>query len=138
MPELNTLPIAQASLGFWIGLAIAIIIVGIPLFTFLVMPLSLWWQSILSKAPVGLVQIVLMRFRKVNPDIIVRNRITAMKAGLDISADSLEAHYLAEGRVDRVVAALIAASKANIDLSFDRACAIDLAGRDVLDAVSTR
>ena len=97
----------------------------------------LWWQSVLSKAPVGLLQIVFMRFRKVNPSVIVTNRITASKAGIDINTDQLEAHYMAGGRVGRVVNALVAAHKANIELTFDRACAIDLAGRDVLDAVST-
>lgn len=97
----------------------------------------LWWQSVLSKAPVGLFQIIFMRFRKVNPTVIVTNRITASKAGINISTDLLEAHYMAGGRVGRVVNALVAASKANIALTFDRACAIDLAGRDVLDAVST-
>jgi uncharacterized protein YqfA (UPF0365 family) len=97
-----------------------------------------WWmQSILTKAHVSLVDIVLMRFRNVNAAVIVHSRITAKKAGIDIPTDKLEAHYLAGGRVQRVVAALIAASKANIPLSFDKACAIDLAGRDVLAAVQT-
>ena len=97
----------------------------------------LWWQSILSNAPVSLLQIIFMRFRKVNPSVIVTARITAKKAGLEISADALEAHYLAGGDVGRVVKALISASKANIKLDFDRACAIDLAGRDVQEAVGT-
>jgi len=97
----------------------------------------LWWQSILSNAPVGLFQIIFMRFRKVNAGTIVRNRITAKKAGIELSADQLEAHYLAGGQVDRVVQALVSASKANIELPFDRACAIDLAGRDVKEAVGT-
>lgn len=97
----------------------------------------LWWQSVLSNAPVGLIQIIFMRFRKVNAGVIVRNRITAKKAGIDLSADQLEAHYLAGGDVDRVVQALVSASKADIELPFDRACAIDLAGRDVKDAVGT-
>ena len=97
----------------------------------------LWWQSILSNATVGLLQIIFMRFRKVNPSIIVTVRITAKKAGLDLSADELEAHTLAGGAVERVVQALISASKASISLSYDRACAIDLAGRDVLEAVNT-
>ena len=98
---------------------------------------QLWMQSILSNAPVGLVSIVLMRFRKVDANIIVTARITAKKAGIDISTDKLEGHYMARGHVVRVVQALIAASKADIPLTFDRACAIDLAGRDVLDAVQT-
>ena len=97
----------------------------------------LWWQSILSNAPVGLLQIIFMRFRKVNPSIIVTARITAKKAGIDITADQLEAHYLAGGQVGRVVHALISAHKADIALSYDRACAIDLAGRDVKEAVET-
>ena len=99
--------------------------------------ISLWWQSVLSKAPVDLMAIILMRFRKVNPTMIVTARITAKKAGIDIPTDKLEAHYMAGGRIGRVVSALIAANKANIALSFDRACAIDLAGRDVLAAVQT-
>jgi len=99
--------------------------------------ISLWWQSVLSKAPVDLMAIILMRFRKVNPTVIVTARITAKKAGIDIPTDELEAHYMAGGRIGRVVSALIAANKANIALSFDRACAIDLAGRDVLAAVQT-
>jgi len=97
----------------------------------------LWWQSILSNAPVGLLQIIFMRFRKVNPSIIVTARITAKKAGIDITADQLEAHYLAGGQVGRVVQALISAHKADIALNYDRACAIDLAGRDVKEAVET-
>lgn len=98
---------------------------------------SLWFQALTSNAPVGVVQLFMMRFRKVNATIIVTARITAKKAGIDISTDKLEAHYLAGGHVMRVVSALIAANKANIALTFDRACAIDLAGRDVLDAVQT-
>ena len=97
----------------------------------------LWWQALLSNAPVSLLQIIFMRFRKVSPAVIVRVRITAKKAGIDVSADELEAHYLAGGDVQRVVQALISAHKANITLSYDRTCAIDLAGRDVKEAVST-
>ncbi|MGK0170028.1 MAG: hypothetical protein ACI9W2_001751 [Gammaproteobacteria bacterium] len=97
----------------------------------------LWWQSVLSNAPVSLLQIIFMRFRKVNPATVVTNRITAMKAGIEITGDELEAHYLAGGHVTRVVQALISAHKADIPLSFDRACAIDLAGRDVKEAVGT-
>jgi len=98
---------------------------------------KLWFQSLVSNATVGLLQIIFMRFRKVNPRVIVDNRIAALKAGIDLSTDQLETHYMAGGRVNRVVQALIAASKANIELTFDRAVAIDLAGRDVLEAVQT-
>lgn len=122
------------------GYMIGFIILGIVILAFLVLAgqaIGLWFQSMLSNATVGLFQIIFMRFRKVNPGVIVTARITAKKAGLDLTADQLEAHYLAGGRVVRVVSALIAANKANIDLPFDRACAIDLAGRDIKEAVET-
>ena len=115
----------------------AIVLALVVVFFFIGGAVSLWWQSVLSKAPVDLMAIILMRFRKVNPTVIVTARITAKKAGIDIPTDELEAHYMAGGRIGRVVSALIAANKANIALSFDRACAIDLAGRDVLAAVQT-
>lgn len=120
----------------FIGLGIVGIIVLAVVF-FVWSAFWLWWQSILSNATVGLLQIIFMRFRKVNPSLIVTVRITAKKAGIDLSADELEAHTLAGGAVERVVQALISASKASISLSYDRACAIDLAGRDVLEAVNT-
>ncbi|MCK6490469.1 MAG: flotillin-like protein FloA [Planctomycetes bacterium] len=116
-------------------------------FTALVLFGLFWWligssimlyiQSVASNATVGLTSLVFMRIRKVNPTAIVTARITAKKAGIDITSDKLEAHYLAGGHVMRVVQAVINANKANIPLSFDTACAIDLAGRDVLDAVQT-
>jgi uncharacterized protein YqfA (UPF0365 family) len=99
--------------------------------------IMLYIQSVASNATVGLPSLVFMRIRKVNPTAIVTARITAKKAGIDITSDKLEAHYLAGGHVMRVVQAVINANKANIALSFDTACAIDLAGRDVLDAVQT-
>jgi len=135
---MNLLPVA-AIFGMELPTLI-LIAVGIAAFVLLIFiggAFGLWWQSILSNAPVGLMDIILMRFRKVNPAIIVTARITAKKAGIDITSDRLEAHYLAGGRVGRVVSALVAANKANIALTFDRACAIDLAGRDVLAAVQT-
>ncbi len=98
---------------------------------------GLWVQSIVSGAPVGLLDLFMMRLRKVSPGVVVSNRITAKKAGLDLSAAQLEAHYLAGGTVERVVRAMIAADKAKIDLPWDRATAIDLAGRDILEAVRT-
>ena len=98
---------------------------------------GLWIQSIVSGAPVGLLDLFMMRLRKVSPGVVVSNRITAKKAGLELSAAQLEAHYLAGGTVERVVRAMIAADKAKIDLPWDRATAIDLAGRDILEAVRT-
>lgn len=97
----------------------------------------LWLRAFLSGASVSMVGLVGMSLRKVNPSVIVDSRIMAVKAGLNISTNELETHYLAGGNVVRVVQALIAANKANIPLTFQKATAIDLAGRDVLDAVQT-
>ena len=98
----------------------------------------LWLRAFASGAKVGMASLIGMWLRKVSPNIIVNNRIIAVKAGLkEITTDILEAHYLARGNVPKVIRALIAASRANIPLTFQRAAAIDLAGRDVLEAVQT-
>jgi uncharacterized protein YqfA (UPF0365 family) len=111
-------------------------IAGIILIYFVGSAISLWVQALVSGARVGLFNIIFMRFRKVPPKLVVNSKIMAVKAGLDvITTDDLESHYLAGGDVMRVVQALIAADKANIDLKFNRAAAIDLAGRNVLEAV---
>jgi len=112
---------------------IIIIIVLIILFTFI--PVGLWIASIAAGVPVGLINLIGMRLRRVIPAKIVLPLIKATKAGLKVSVDKLEAHYLAGGNVDRVIDAWIAAERAGIPLSFERAAAIDLAGRDVLEAV---
>lgn len=112
---------------------IIIVIVLIILFTFI--PIGLWIASIAAGVPVGLVNLIGMRLRRVVPAKIVLPLIKATKAGLKVSVDKLEAHYLAGGNVDRVIDAWIAAERAGIPLSFERAAAIDLAGRDVLEAV---
>lgn len=112
-------------------LAIAVI----SLFYFIGSALSLWVQALVSGARASLLGIVFMRFRKVPPKLIVEGKIMAVKAGLMVSTDELESHYLAGGNVMRVIQALIAADKANIELNFNRAAAIDLAGRHVLEAV---
>jgi uncharacterized protein YqfA (UPF0365 family) len=98
-------------------------------------PLPLWIAAWASGAYVGLMTLVGMRLRRVPPGIVVTARISAVKAGLDLSLNDLEAHYLAGGNVVRLVNAMISADKANIPLPFKRAAAIDLAGRDVLEAV---
>ena len=116
-----------------IGIIIALVV--IVLLYFIGSSIKLWIQAIVSGAHVGLLNIVFMRFRKVPPKLIVESKIMAAKAGLKISTDALESHYLAGGKVSRVVQALIAADKANIQLEFNRSAAIDLAGRDVLEAV---
>lgn len=102
-----------------------------------IMYFSLWIQAWTSGARVSLIQIVMMRLRRVRPSVIVESRIMAVKAGIEASTNDLETHYLAGGNVVRVVQALVAANKANIGLDFQKATAIDLAGRDVLEAVQT-
>ncbi len=114
---------------------IIIVIAIIVLLYFVGSSISLWIQALVSGARVGLIAIVFMRFRKVPPKLIVTAKIMAVKAGLEISTNDLESHFLAGGEVMRVVQALIAADKANIDLKFNQAAAIDLAGRNVLEAV---
>ncbi len=110
-------------------------VIALVLFYFIFSYISLWLQALVSGASVGLLNIIFMRFRKVPAKLIVESKIMAIKAGIDISTDDLESHFLAGGNVSRVVQALIAADKANIELVFNRAVAIDLAGRDVLQAV---
>ena len=111
------------------------IIIFLSLFTYFV-PIGLWITAYFAGVKVAIFKdLVGMRLRKVPPRQIVGPKISATKAGLDVSLDRMEAHFLAGGNVNLVILALISADKANIDLSFERATAIDLAGRDVLDAV---
>ena len=113
-----------------------IVVVLVALIVFLWMfPVTLWFQALLSGVHISLIQLILMRWRAVNPKTIVMALITGTKAGLTLKANELEAHYLARGNVTKVVMALISANKANIPLDFKMAAAIDLAGRDVLEAV---
>ena len=114
----------------WAG----IILVGLVILLWF-FPVALWFQAILSGVRVSLIQLVLMRWRGVNPKTIVIALITGTKAGLTLRANELEAHYLAKGNVPKVVNALISADKANIPLDFKTAAGIDLAGRDVFEAV---
>lgn len=118
----------------FVGGAIVIFILLIIFFYFV--PILLWINAKAAGVSISLLQLFLMRLRKVPAPIIVNAMIEAHKAGLlDIKRDDLEAHYLAGGHVEKVVHALVSASKANIELSFKMATAIDLAGRNVLDAV---
>ncbi|MBI1939484.1 MAG: flotillin-like protein FloA [Ignavibacteriales bacterium] len=120
------------------GFSVLIIIVGIiVLFLFLYfVPLGLFITAYFSGVKVKIFRdLIGMRLRKVSPQVIVRNLISATKAGIELSISLLEAHYLAGGNVTNVVNALISANKANLDLGFAKAAAIDLAGRDVLEAV---
>ncbi|MEM9081829.1 MAG: flotillin-like protein FloA [Verrucomicrobiota bacterium] len=117
------------------------LLVGLVFILLLINFFNLWLQARVSGAPVGILNLLFMRLRKVPPGLIVNSRITAAKAGIDLSTDELEAHFLAGGDVNNVVLALVAADKAGIALPFPRACAIDLAtkdtGKTVLEAVRT-
>lgn len=115
-------------------LGLIVIVVAFLLLVWIV-PVNLFVQAWLSDAFVGIGTLIGMRLRGVDPKTIVYSRVAAVKAGIPITSNQLETHYLARGNVVRVVQALISADKANISLSFERACAIDLAGRDVLEAV---
>lgn len=114
-------------------MVILIFLAVVVIFSFI--PVGLWISALAAGVRVGIVTLIGMRLRRVPPARIVNPLIKADKAGLDISVNQLEAHYLAGGNVDRVVDALIASERANINLPFERAAAIDLAGRDVLEAV---
>lgn len=115
-------------------LIIALVLVVFVVF-FSFVPVMLWISALASGVRIGIITLVAMRLRRVIPSRIVNPMIKATKAGLGLSINQLESHYLAGGNVDRVVNALIAAQRANIPLVFERAAAIDLAGRDVLQAV---
>ncbi|MCK9625846.1 MAG: flotillin-like protein FloA [Bacteroidales bacterium] len=117
-------------LFIWIAVAIVGLIILLWFF-----PVTMWFQALISGVRISLLQLILMRWRKVPPGTIVMAMITGTKAGLILNANELEAHYLAKGNVPKVVNALISADKANIALDFKMAAAIDLAGRDVFEAV---
>jgi len=110
-------------------------VIALVLIYFMASFFSLWLQALFSKASVGIFQLLGMRLRKVSPRMIVESRILSVKAGIPVETNLLEAHYLSGGNVLRVVQAVIAANKANINLSFAESAAIDLAGRNVLEAV---
>ena len=123
-----------------IGTLIVMILAGLIALGFLVLFFrffGLWFRALLSGSYVGMGKLIGMWLRHVNPGVIVDSRIMLSKAGIDIASDMLETHFLARGDVMKVSRALVAANKANIPLPFQRAAAIDLAGRDVLEAVRT-
>lgn len=123
--------LAEYSFLIWTGIALA----GILIFFYFI-PVNLWIVAVFSGVSVSLVKLVFMRFRKVPPGLIVQSMILATKAGIKgITTDQLETHFLARGNLKSVVKALVVADKANLDLNYKQATAIDLAGRDVLKAV---
>ena len=123
----------MGQVGIYIVIIIASII-GLWIILYFV-PIGLWFSALVSGVRISLLQLILMRWRKVPPPVIVRALIEGTKAGLILHRNDLEAHYLAGGRVADVTHALVSAQKANIELPFNMATAIDLAGRDVLQAV---
>ncbi|MBL1411323.1 flotillin-like protein FloA [Sphingobacterium faecale] len=119
-----------------VSLILTIIGAVVALFLLLyLLPVNLWFTAQLSNVRISLLNLVLMRLRKVSPALVTNAMITSTKAGLRISTNDIETHYLAGGNVNKVIKALISADKANIPLDFKLATAIDLAGRDVFDAV---
>jgi hypothetical protein len=134
----TTLTLAADTLSLLVMVGLGILaLLGLIILVIISQYLQLWLQAFLSGARVSLLDLIMMRLRKVPPSAIVLNRIMAKKAGIDVPTNMLEAHYMAGGRVDRVIRAMIASGKAKIDLGWDRATAIDLAGRDILEAVKT-
>ena len=124
--------------GWWVGAAVVGIIAVAVVLAIFAQFFSLWLQAFMSKASVGIADLIGMKLRKVNMRTIVVAKIQLVKAGIhDVNANDLESHYLAGGRVINVSQSLISANRANIDLTWKTGTAIDLAGRDVLDAVHT-
>jgi uncharacterized protein YqfA (UPF0365 family) len=120
-----------------IAMVILLIFIGVIFLFGYLIPVRLWIAALAAGVRTGIFNLIGMRLRKVNPQVVVPSMIMSHKAGIRVEMDKLEAHYLAGGNVIRVVKALISADKANIPLTFERACAIDLAGRDVFEAVKT-
>ncbi|HLR39298.1 MAG TPA: flotillin-like protein FloA [Jeotgalicoccus sp.] len=128
------------TVGFLSGGAIALVfflIIGLIILSIILsfVPIGLWISALAAGVRVGIFSLVGMRLRRVRPKRVIEPLIKARKAGIQVTTNQLESHYLAGGNVDRVVDALIAAQRADISLTFERCAAIDLAGRDVLEAV---
>ena len=120
------------------GGIIAALVIGAAFLVMFLMFFNLWLRAFVTRAGIGILRLVTMKLRKVNPQVIVDTKVMAVQAGLsDVTNAGLEAHFLAGGNVRRVVQALIAAHRAKIQLNWDTAAAIDLAGRNVLEAVQT-
>jgi uncharacterized protein YqfA (UPF0365 family) len=131
--------LAEGESGFewWWILVIAAIVIALVFVLLIGRFIKLWIQAYFADAGVRMFDLIGMSLRKVDPRVIVLSRIRAVQSGLDVSTRDMESHYLAGGRVPNVITALIAANRANIDLTWKTATAIDLAGRDILDAVQT-
>src|SRR5438876_1611805 len=127
----------QFPFSLWWIAAVVLLIVAVFLFIILLSFFQLWFQAYLTNARVGIFDLIGMKFHKVDYQMIVRQKIALVQAGVKVENRELEAHYLARGNVPKVATAVIAAHKAGIDLPWRIAAAIDLAGRDILDAVKT-
>ena len=127
-------------MGNWVWVAVAVVAIGLALFAigFAINFGRLWVMALFARVSVGFGELIGMWLRGVNSSVIVNSKIQAWKAGLtEITTADLETHYLARGRVPNVIHALVAAKRAKINLDYPTACAIDLAGRDIVDAVNT-
>jgi len=121
-----------------VGAAIIFLIVVIVFFTFLYyFPIGLWLRTVAAGVPISISSLIRMRIIGITPSVIVSNLVRARKAGLNLTIDQMQSHYLAGGNVDNVTLAMIAAQRAQIPLEWQRAAAIDLAGRNVLEALQT-
>lgn len=116
-------------------IVILVIVVVFIVAFFTIIPIGLWISAIASGVKVSVITLIGMKLRRVKPSNIILPKIKASKAGVDVSINQLESHYLSGGKVNKVIDALIAAHRANLKLTFEKASAIDLAGRDILDAV---
>src|SRR5260370_9132736 len=137
----HLLAAGDSETGFYLIGAAVVFLVGIVFVAIFARYFSLWIQCKMTGAGIGLLDLIMMQFRKVNTPVIVRGKIMAVQAGLTelypITTRALEAHFLANGNVPQVIQALIAAHRAKIPLDWQTAAAIDLAGRNILDAVRT-
>ena len=137
MPIQAVLMQSAGSSFLWV-LGVGGAVAALVFFAFAFRDLNLWIQSVTTRAGVGLVQLVTMRFRKVDARVIVGAKVQLVKSGIhEVSTDDLESHYLAGGRVTNVSHAMIAANRASLGLDWKKACAIDLAGRDIIEAIAT-
>ena len=118
----------------FLGIVAVLVIIVIFLFLYIV-PLNLWIRALVAGAPIGIGQLVAMRIRKVPATLVVDALINSTKAGLKVTSNDIETHYLAGGNVNQVIRAIISADKANIPLDWKMGTAINLAGRDVFEAV---
>ncbi|MGB2861797.1 MAG: flotillin-like FloA family protein, partial [Sedimentisphaerales bacterium] len=139
MYNLTSTILAQTDPTKVVGVALLVVVILVVIVAFLLFLkfFRLWLQARLSRADVKFSELIGMWLRRVDTRTIVLSKITAIQAGLTLTTQDLESHYLAGGRVPNVVRALVAANRANIDLSLKTATAIDLAGRDILEAVQT-